>query len=172
MRELWRNFRTYCADKHTGWMRYINKIQDCLNLVVHHSTGISPYEWHFGKQPRDKLVELFPMLREIAPQRELQMQLGREKMQRSFDQRVKGKKGVSAIELKVDDLVLLRVPHLADATERVTHKFFHLYQGPFKIMKILNKNAFVLVEPTNEMMIKGTYNRIHLRQNHQRNEGV
>lgn len=167
MRELGRFFRTYCAQKHTSWSKYVPLIQDCLNLMSHQSTGAVPYELHFGKSPRNKLVELFPMLRETFPPREVQLQLARDHMQRAFEKRVASQKNSRTVDLKEQDLVLLRVPHLSDASQRVTQKFFHLFEGPYRVRTICNRNAFVLVDPHDDSRVKGTYNRVHLRKYHQ-----
>lgn len=37
MRELNRMFRTFCTSKHVSWAKYIPTIQNCLNVVSHHS---------------------------------------------------------------------------------------------------------------------------------------
>ena len=64
------------------------------------------------------------------------------------------------------DLVLLRVKHLSNALDKVTKKFFHLFEGSFRIDKTIGNNAFVLVDPNNSSEIKGTYNRTNLRKYH------
>lgn len=164
MRELGRFFRTYCAHKHTSWARYISKIQECLNLMYHQSTGAVPLTLHFGRSPRDQMLDLFPVLKEHDTDYEVYLQLAQDRLQRSFDQRSKSQKSVSKVILKEKDLVLLRVPHASDASLRVTHKFFHLYEGPYRIMKIINYNACLLVDPQDDNKVKGTYNRLHLRR--------
>lgn len=167
MRELGRFFRTYCAQKHTAWSKYVPLIQNCLNIMSHQSTGAVPYELHFGKSPRDKLIELFPILRDTMSRREVQLQLAQENMQKAFNRRAASRKSCRTVDLKVGELVLLRVPHLSDASQRVTQKFFYLFEGPYRIVRILNRNAFVLVDPDENGRVKGTYNRVHLRQYHQ-----
>lgn len=170
MRELGRYFRTFCANKHTGWACHVSKIQDCLNLVTHESTGMSPYEIHYGKSPKDKLVEMFPIIKQALPTREIQLQQARERTKKAFDQRLSGQKKVSTVQINVGDLVLLRVPHLSDLSQRVTRKFFHLFEGPYEVKKILNRNAFVLVDSEDVSKVKGTYNRFHLRRYHRFDE--
>lgn len=164
MRELGRFFRTFCADRHTSWARYVNMIQDCLNLMAHQSTGAVPYVLHYGEYPRDKLCELFPMLDREGTSHNVHIQMAQERLQKSFDSRLKAQGNVSKVKLNEDDLVLLRVPHLSDASHRVTHKFFHLYEGPYRIKKNINHNAYVLVDTESADIVKGTYNRLHLRK--------
>lgn len=164
MRELGRMFRTFCANRHTGWARYVPVIQNCPNLVSHHSTGLVPYTLHYGKSPRDRIVDLFPGLKEKKISKEIYVQLAQRNLQQSFDQRLKNQGLISKVKFQINDLVLLRVPHISDASQGVTHKFFYIYEGPFRIERILNENACVLVDPENSENVKGTYNRLHLRK--------
>lgn len=156
MRKLGRFFRTFCAGRHTGWAKYVPRIQDCLNVVSHHSTGLVPYTLHFGRSPRDRIINLFPMLKKRQHSKEIYVQLAQHNLKKSFEQRLKNQGQVSKVKFEINDLVLLRVPHLSDASQRVKHKFFHLYEGPFRIVKVLNQNAYVLVDPENENRTKGT----------------
>ena len=72
---------------------------------------------------------------------------------------VEGKKhGVKLLQL--GDLVLLRVPHLSNASQKVISKFFHLYEGSFRIVRVVGENAFELVHSDNPDCVKGVYNRL------------
>ena len=71
---------------------------------------------------------------------------------------------MSKVELKLGDLVLLRVRHLSNAHDKVTHKFFPLYEGPYKITQIKGKNAFEISQNDDPQRIIGTYNRTNLRK--------
>lgn len=168
MRELGRLFRTYCAEKHTSWGRHVTFIQDCLNYSFHLSTGQVPYELHFGRSVHEKIYRLFPLLEPRPCERKFQIDLANERLRKAFDQRSKvtGKKSI--IKLKIGDLVLARVPHLSDKSERLIYKFFHLYEGPFRIDKCLGNNAFVLVDMSDSSKIRGTFNRFHLKKYHTR----
>lgn len=167
MRELGRFFRTLCSERHTSWAKYVPMIQNCLNVVSHHSTGLVPYTLHFGRSPRDRILDLFPILKERKNCHDFYVQLAQKNLQKSYEQRLKNQGKTSRIKFEKNDLVLLRVPHLSDASQRVTHKFFHLYEGPFRVIDTLNENAYVLVDPENELKVKGTYNRFHLRKYYQ-----
>lgn len=169
MRELGRFFRTYCAERHTAWARYVPTIRDCLNLMSHQSTGAVPYELHYGRSPLDRIIEMFPRLKYEIPSQDIQIQLTRENLRRAWTRQSDTQKGVSKVSLAKEDLVLLRVPHLSDASQSVIYKFFHLFEGPYRIQDIINQNAFVLVHPDDNDRIKGTYNRIHLRKYYPKN---
>ena len=128
MREIGRIFRIYCSEQHTKWASYVNFVQDCLNYTTHQSTGFTPYTLHFNKDPKERILSMFPRLKRTV--------------------------------------VLIRVPHLSNAIQKQTHKFFHVYEGPFKIIRKAGENAFVVSFPDDEAVIKGTYNRFNLRKYH------
>lgn len=164
MRELGRLFRTLCSEQHTKWGTYISQIQDLLNITTHFSTGYTPLELHFGKKPIDKIQKLisFPNSRECT--HETKIIIAKERLAKNFRNRQKQQTSKTKVILNINDLVLLKVPLPFNASDRVTHKFFHIYQGPYKIIRTIGKNAFVLCNPENENDIKGTYNRINLRK--------
>ncbi|KAL6421222.1 hypothetical protein ACFW04_013646 [Cataglyphis niger] len=61
MRELGRLSRTSCREKHTKWVEFIPKIEEILNITVHQSTGVAPYELQFGNFIQDEILKLqFP----------------------------------------------------------------------------------------------------------------
>lgn len=43
MRELGRLLRSFCADQHSSWVRYVKKIEYLMNVTTHESTGQSPW---------------------------------------------------------------------------------------------------------------------------------
>lgn len=170
MRELGRIFRTYCAGKHTSWGRHVSFAQDCLNYSFHMSTGEIPYELHFGRSVHEKIYRLFPLLEPRPIDRKFQIEMANERLRTAFEKRrqYSGKK--SKIDLKVDDLVLARVPHLSDKSERLISKFFHLYEGPFRIVEQIGNNAFELVELGETPRMSKIVNRFHLKKYYERND--
>lgn len=72
----------------------------------------------------------------------------------------------SLVELKEDELVLVRVPHQSVALDKQIYKFFHLYEGPFRIHKRIGENAFLLTEIDRPDVIHGTYNHCSLKKYH------
>lgn len=146
-------------------------IQDSLNFSFHQSTNEIPYELHYGKSVQDKIYQLFPLLERRPIDRKFQLELANEKLRASFEKRAKAQGSESKIEIKKGDLVLVRVSHLSDSSKRQIHKFFHLYEGPFRIDE-QNGNACVLVDVSNPEIIKGTYNRCFLRKYHCRTDAL
>ena len=163
MREIGRMLRTFCHLRHTSWADHITRIEELLNITTHHSTQCTPRELHFGIPVRDEIERLikFPGSREVD--HEYMITLARQNMKRHFEARRKGQR-VSSIELNVGDKVLLRVKRLSNALDKVTQKFFHLFEGPNVISQCLGPNAFVLVDSRRDDAIVGTYNRANLRK--------
>lgn len=167
MRELGKLFRVYCSDQHTKWAKYIKTIEELLNVTTHCSTGYVPHELHYGEESKPKIKEIvnFPPSMKIS--HELKITLTKESLIKHFIERGKQQRAKSDIIYEVSDKVLLKVPHLSSQTDRVTHKFFHLFEGPFKILKIKGSNAFVLADMSDDSKIKGSYNRLSLRRYYQ-----
>ena len=85
-------------------------------------------------------------------------------MKKSFEYRKRSQNQISKVDLAVGDLVLLRVRHLSDALDRVIKKFFHLFEGPYQIIRKIGENGFLLGDPEKNMKECGTYNRLNLRK--------
>lgn len=164
MKELGRLFRTLCSDAHTKWAQYVPRIESLFNITVHSRTGFTPYELHFGKRVLDKIEELisYPPVIEVTHQEKIA--IAESRMRINFEHRKRAQKSVSTVPLEVGDLVLLRVPFQSKACDRVTAKFFHLFQGPYRIGKIIGKNAFLLVDKDDPKIIKNVYNRCSLKK--------
>ena len=162
MREIGRMFRTFCSENHTSWANHVKNIENLLNITTHFSTEYAPHELHFGIPVKNEIEKLinFPQKRNIN--HDYIITLARENILKSFERRKKNLK-VSTVQLDVGDRVLLRVRHLSNAMDKVTKKFFHLYEGPYIIHKVVGKNAFVLTDANNGNEI-GTYNRTNLRK--------
>lgn len=163
MREIGRLFRTYCSHKHTGWADHVKNIENLLNITTHYSTNYTPNELHFGKPVHDEIMKIIHFPPNVPINHEYIITLAKENIEKSFAKRSKNQK-VSKIALKVGDLVLLRVRHLSKAIDKVTKKFFHLFEGPYLIRSVVGTNAYNLVDPNNNNVEKGTYNRSNLRK--------
>lgn len=133
-------------------------------MTNHHSTGFTPIELHFGKQPKDEILNIitYPTLTDLS--KDAKIMLAKEKIQVNFEKRKRSKGRFSAIELKVGDLVLVSEPKQSDALKRVKRKLFHLYYGPFRISRDLKNNAYELVDMTDPSTIKGIYNLSNLKK--------
>lgn len=164
MRELGRMFRVLCSERHSSWAKYIKQIESCLNYATHCSTGFSPYELQFGVCLQDEVRKLFEYPgsnNNVQPEKMLAQ--AKLKLIKSFENRKRHQQGNKPFAFNVGDSVLVRVPHLSNSSDKVTQKFFHLYEGPYKIKTIIGNNAFALQDLETGLELTGTYNRISLR---------
>ena len=141
----------------------MKNIENLLNVTHHFSTEYSPYELHYGRPITDEITKFIKFPSVVPLDYEQMLYTAKQNIEKKFARRIRGQK-VSKIVLKTGDLVLLRVRHLSNAIDRVTKKFFHLFEGPFVIAKELGQNTFLLVDPNDEKNIKGVYNRSNLRK--------
>ena len=125
MRELERLVRTFCSHSHKSWARYIEKVSDCLNFLVHKSTEYTPFSFHYGKDCEENIYEIFQCLRNKKEGRKFQLEVANKNLLKSFLHRAKYQGSVSKVPLQVRDLVLLRVPHLSDKSQKCIYKFFN-----------------------------------------------
>lgn len=163
MRELGRFFRTYCSEQHTRWARYINKIMDWVNLSVNCTTRYTPFELQYGKSQKDKIREILNFPPEIAETPEIKIEIAREKIDKVCKKRREKQSSFNDTPIHEGDLVLLRIPHRSDKEDRVISKFFHIYHGPYKVHRVINRNAYELAERDDPLEIKGVYNRIDFK---------
>lgn len=61
-------------------------------------------------------------------------------------------------------------PQLSNAFDKVTKKFFHLYEGPYKINQIKSSNAYQLCDINDATKIKDVFNRTTLKKYNYNNE--
>jgi len=163
MRELGRFFRTYCSDQHTRWAKHVKTIEDILNVTTHSSTTYTPYEAHYGIGPQFKIKEIIKFPRE---ENEVNIQSTHIKQKLEFSAQARGKqqKSYSKVSLHENDLVLLRTPHLSKAIDKEISKFFELYEGPYRINKMLSDRVCQLSDIKNKDRIIGIYNQALLKK--------
>ena len=159
MREVGRLLRTYCHGKHTGWFKYIEEINEILNLVEHESTGFSAKEIVFPENCETRLgaiiCQLFPVTRlenvKINDEIIRNNLLSRaEKRKRNYDRFLQKPK------FHIGDMVLLKTPTISKAAEGVCGKLNLIYTGPFKITNLPFINVAELTDITGKR--KGNFN--------------
>lgn len=55
---------------------------------------------------------------------------------------------------KIGDKALVMVSHLSSAFNKQIEKFFHLYQGTFVIKEKICPNAYILISPENNQILR------------------
>lgn len=98
------------------------------------------------------------------------IQIALANIKQNAKRRKKSQKNISKIELKLGDLVLLRVPHMSKAIDNTIKKLFHLYEGPYRISRVYNNNAFELCDVDDCAKIIGIHNRQFLKKYHKSDE--
>lgn len=144
-RELNRFFRAYCSNSHTSWYKHLPYIENCINSTYHSSTGVTSSEIMHNRRNTTFLEKIihFP-----APPRDADMTaVVQNKLKQSANHRKKTyDKHHVAPSYKVGQLVLLKLHKLSDGESNITHKFFHLYEGPFRIVNIFDNNTVELYD--------------------------
>jgi transposase InsO family protein len=164
MRVLSSMLRVYCSDHHAGWSKFIPEIENIINLTCHQTTGFSPYELHFGIKPVDKIRKLIQYPEAIGLEQEVRVAIAKENIAKVIEDRKNAQKNPSNVSLEVGDEVLIRIPYLSNAASKTSHKLFHLFYGPYVIVKDYGNNSFQVAEKLDHSAIKGQYNRRHLRR--------
>lgn len=167
MREIGRLFRAYCAKRHSSWGRYVKEFEKIMNELPHSTTELSPYEVMFGEKPKNIIDEM------VAFPPRTQMTLGEirslawERLKEKADRRQeKYNQGRTARVFNVGNLVLVRSRMKSSKINSEIKKFYEIYEGPYKIIRIAHENAMELATPVTNKS-KGVYNVVdikHFRQ--------
>lgn len=168
MRELGRLFRILCSDKLTRWARHISDIDFFLNVTTHFSTGFTPIELHFERKVKEQVMNLitFPILKDIS--HEAKIFLAREKILANYEKRKRAQGRFSTVLFKVGDLVMVDETKQSDAIKKLTHKFFHLFYGPYRISRVFGNNSYEFVNVDDPNVVKGRYIRCSLKRHSKR----
>ncbi|KAF4525252.1 hypothetical protein B566_EDAN012787, partial [Ephemera danica] len=128
MRELGRVFKSFCSEKHSTWLGMIPHLMQWLNVTVHESTGVTPYELQFGRKPVSEISRLidWPESHRQEPSAETIIVRARNRLEKRAAARKAAAEGVGKNHIfKVNDLVLVRAHHLSSAVNKEMSKFFH-----------------------------------------------
>jgi hypothetical protein len=145
-REIGRMLRTYCHSKHTNWVKWIPNIEYWINHSHHSSTGYTPYQILYGKEP-DAMTPPIPFPEcEYEPNHEEVIEIVRKKLRTKAAERNRVKDQDKKFpQYQPGQQVLITEHKLSSAEDNEIHKFFLLYRGPYTISEIGNNNT-ILVE--------------------------
>lgn len=156
--------RSYIKFDQTDWDQHLDAAEMAINNSIHASTGYTPYYLNYGQEiilPLDRAIaELLPTnnpdaFNRIKKLKEALMQARKniEAAQRRQSQYVDSHR--REVIFKEGDEVLLSTEHLKlignnsnKTKSQVTPKFAAKFIGPFKILKVVNNNAYELELPT------------------------
>jgi hypothetical protein len=165
MRELGRVFKAYSSEKHTTWLSMLPHLMQWINLTTHESTGVTPYQLQFGRKPVSEISRLisWPDSYKQEPSAETIIIQARGRLEKRAEARKAAAEGVGKHHVfKVVDLVLVRSHHFSSAANKEMSKFFHVFEGPFRVMKITGPNAY-LIGTVIDGISKGTQNIKNLK---------
>nr|CAI5842451.1 unnamed protein product [Callosobruchus analis] len=146
-REIGRVLRALCAERHTKWAVYLDQIEDCLNNVVHESTGFSPSWLHFGRETPSLVNTFFKLPGSELPKPDLQCtwSLVHERLKSNAEKRKK-KLNDKTTEFEVGDAVLVRQHPISSAMDASIKKFFLLHEGPYWVSKVVAPNCYQVID--------------------------
>lgn len=163
MRELGRLFRSYCAQQHTEWAKFVPYIEWVLNHTVHEATGFMPSELFLKQTRHNPLSGVVDFPPGDPIDFELKFTMAREIQETRAEARKRkhDAKG-SPVSYKIGDFVLVRTHPMSSVVDKCIHKFFLLYEGPYQVQEIKIHNAYVVSDPKTRK-IRGTFNVVMLR---------
>lgn len=164
MRTLGEFLRVHCHENHKSWVDYLIPFEDCVNSTYNESTGFTPIEIVKKVKPFNFLSTLvnFPPDSVIQDHNLKLLALEEHQTKKAKVRKQRFDENHSLYNFKVGDLVLLRTHHLSNALRAETKKFFALFNGPYKIVKEVGKNAFQLQETDSKRSV-GVHNAVFLK---------
>lgn len=156
MKELGKLCRMYCYRQHNTWDEYLKSFQDIINELPNDSTGLPPILVLKNRQPPDRIRELviFPKQRQLR-YRDI-IQLAITNIRKAAEKRKDSRKKFTVKQLYVGQKVLVKSHRLSHKGTSTFQKFFLLYNGPYRVKKIIHNNA-VEVETLRTRKSKGVH---------------
>jgi hypothetical protein len=177
MCELSKFCRIYCNENHRTWAALLPHVENWMNNSVCSSTGYTPSELMYGTKRPNVFRKLAP--KESWPDKEEEeieekIRKAYVKMKKEALAREKHcKRGNSEWKPELNEKVLVKSQPISDAVKGITSKFLHLFQGPYRISKVLGHSAYEL--PDEQGKIRDEFNKTQLKRYkeelHTRTEG-
>ncbi|KAF4530556.1 hypothetical protein B566_EDAN018280 [Ephemera danica] len=136
-----------------------------FNITTHESTGFTPFQLQFGRKPSDEIKKLikWPTVEAESDNIDEVIVKARQRMRkRAVARQARANKTNKIHSFQIGDLVLVRSHRLSSAINKEISKFFFIFEGPFKIEKILGPNAYLISDPKTGV-VKGSQNVQNLR---------
>jgi hypothetical protein len=160
MREIGKFCRIYCSEAHKKWPELLSHIESWINGTVSDSTGYSPVELMFN-DPKPNLFEKFlkrgPEQRPPTESLQVKVLKAYVKMKEKEAKRNERRSSGSKWRPQVGDLVLARCQAVSGAVDGVTKKFAKPYDGPWKVIRVINPTTFEFTDE--QSVIQKVYNQ-------------
>lgn len=161
-REIGRILRAFCHSKHPRWAYLLEQVQMWINRAVHTSTGFTPNELHFGKENKCQISKNI----EFPPSENVRfnfIELARAHLLAKAERRrLKHGNSKMLVSFKPGDKVLVKTHNQSSAELKEIKKFFLLYEGPYIVHKVVNENAYLLLNENG--ILFGTHNIYNLKR--------
>ncbi|XP_024876997.1 serine/threonine-protein kinase PRP4 homolog [Temnothorax curvispinosus] len=163
MRELGSVMRTYASERQYTWHRILQRTEEVMNSTVHSSTGYTPHELNNGETIE---LELNPRLIPLRTEEltwEDKVQDAREKLARAARKRRRQADKHGTVEYRPGQEVWIKLHRRSDANRRLTRKIHLVYEGPYRIQRVIRPNAYLVEDLEGQPL--GVFNARQLKPN-------
>lgn len=116
-----------------------------INETVHASTGFTPNELQLDENNNLDLPEqLLPVAREEKSWQRKIEEASTNLKNAALKRKKQSDKHPERGQYQVGDLVWLKIHRRSDASRRLTRKIHLVYDGPYQILQIIRRNAYLL----------------------------
>jgi hypothetical protein len=154
-RTLENMLRIYINDRHNDWDQHLPALEFAYNNSVNPSTGCTPFFLDHGRHPHVPLslvtprpLTYNPTATAFARQMRENLAAAREAMDAAVEKQVvHDNRPRRPLEFRVGDDVMLATADLRLKSPGQSKKLLPKYLGPFKVVKVVNRNAYELDLP-------------------------
>ncbi|KYQ53676.1 hypothetical protein ALC60_04801 [Trachymyrmex zeteki] len=162
MREIGRAIRAYSSNKQTTWDRLLVRLENVINATEHASTGFTPDELHLDVK---RVVDINPALLPLEEndiEKANKIEIARHSLEIAARKRkAQQDKRQIARDYEIGDLVWIKMHRRSEASRKLTKKIHILFDGPYQIVHVVRRNAYVIADlDDNEI---GVYNSRQIR---------
>lgn len=163
MREIGRLLRVYCHQKHTAWAKHVKNIELLINCAVHETTEVAPILAETGKHPDEEIKKIisFPDNKD-GEKLNLQLFIRKNILSKAQKRQFKHDKNKKFTKFTEGQLVWLKSNNISSSEEKEIKKMFLLYEGPYRIKRIVGHNAYLLEDRVNKN-VRGIFNVVSLK---------
>lgn len=136
-RKIGRLLRTYCHDKPTRWANWLEHVEYCLNHTSHASTELTPQQVLFGHNDLGPIEEIIRFPAKDKVWLEIIIELAKEKLfKKAYRRKQKADADKKFVKYIEGQEVLVKNHSESSAINKEIKKFFLIYEGPYKIIKV------------------------------------
>lgn len=163
-REIGRLLRSWCSEKHSKWACVIKDVENCINGVVHESTGSTPNLLQYGKSEYNNIRDFLAYPNETDPAKPITeiWELAKIRLRNKANLRQKTGRKKPCTIFKEGDAVLVKTHPLSSTEDVKIKKLFKLYEGPYFVSKVISPNSYELIDDAGAG--RGAHNIVNLKR--------